>query len=291
MDDFFDGDLHVGIAGLPMNVAAYDLGEGITISQTYAHLMAHFMMAFEPPPTPNATHPAPWKPTTNNASYMADISADLLIPGRLSNRIETAKTILFLIRLRVNPAAIIAVLANNSFSELRTLPDHFCTIIPFEVIPRYFPLESEENIASPFKLLWVRNNWQHTHKMITDSPEFSLAVAALTAGQFVFNHSLILLSLWGALEALFSPSTTELKFRVSSLIAAYLEEPGEQRLALQKQVSKLYDRRSSAAHGKPDHHADDVLETFNLLRRVLAAIVDLKHVPTKDELEKRLFGC
>jgi hypothetical protein len=99
-----------------------------------------------------------------------------------------------------------------------------------------------------------------------------------------------LISLWGALEAFFSPSTTELKFRISALIASFLEPPGKQRATLQKDVAKLYDMRSAAAHGKPRHEQADVLNTFNLLRRVLFAFIDDKSVPTKDELEARLFG-
>ena len=57
-----------------------------------------------------------------------------------------------------------------------------------------------------------------------------------------------MVSPWGALEALFSPSTSELKFRVSSLIAAYFEVPGVERVKCQREVAKLYDKRSTAAH-------------------------------------------
>jgi len=50
-------------------------------------------------------------------------------------------------------------------------------------------------------------------------------------------------------------------------------------------------RRSSAAHGKAQHEENDLLDTFNLLRRVLMDIIDDEKVATKDELEARLFGC
>jgi|SRR5712691_1739992 len=82
--------------------------------------------------------------------------------------------------------------------------------------------------------------------LIGESAEFALAVDALSSGQFVRSSALILDSLWGALEALFSPSTTELKFRVSSLIAAFLEPFGNSRGLQQKQIAKLYDKRSAA---------------------------------------------
>lgn len=113
----------------------------------------------------------------------------------------------------------------------------------------------------------------------------------MNAGQFVEDTALILVSLWGALEAIFSPSTSELRFRVSALIAAYLNPPGPKRLFDQREIANLYDKRSAAAHGKRKHQGDDVLRTFELLRRVLIAIIRDGKIPTKAELEERLFGA
>jgi hypothetical protein len=36
---------------------------------------------------------------------------------------------------------------------------------------------------------------------------------------------------------------------------------------------------------------EEAAYTFNLLRRVITSIIENRHVPTKEELEKRLFGC
>nr|WP_304655653.1 HEPN domain-containing protein [Neorhizobium galegae] len=121
-------------------------------------------------------------------------------------------------------------------------------------------------------------------------PEFQLAASALNAGQFIPNSALTLISLMGALEAIFSPSKTELKFRVSSLIAAYLHPYGKDRLETQKAIGLLYDKRSAAAHGKPNHAEDDVLKAFELLRAVLIRMVEDGKVPSKAELELSLFG-
>ena len=120
--------------------------------------------------------------------------------------------------------------------------------------------------------------------------EFRLAIDALDHGQFEPNPSLSLVSLWGAIEALFSPSTTELKFRVSALVAAYLEPLGSSRLTKQREVSALYDQRSAAAHGKPKHSPEHLLATFQLVRTILIRIMECGHVPSKAELEANLFG-
>jgi hypothetical protein len=59
---------------------------------------------------------------------------------------------------------------------------------------------------------------------------------------------------------------------------------------LQKEIAKLYDKRSAAAHGKPKHDEEDLLASFNLLRRVLMTIIENKNVPSREDLEDLLFG-
>ncbi|WP_373715002.1 hypothetical protein [Roseateles sp.] len=56
-------------------------------------------------------------------------------------------------------------------------------------------------------------------------------------------------------------------------------------------VAKLYDKRSAAAHGKPKHGDDDLLATMNLLGEVLRKILDDGAMPSKDSLERSLFGA
>jgi hypothetical protein len=268
VDDFFEGNLHAGISNIVLDPDAIDLGDGIFLRKTYAHLMAHFVMAFAPPP-PGSFHPGPWKATHGNASFTADITTELCVPGNIQKRYPIAQTIAFMLRFGINPAASISAVANRSFASLKDVPDREAIIIPIETGRRHFPLSSENDIATADRLQWIKNYWSSTHELRQRHPEFALAAAAISTGQFVHNSALILVSLWAALEALFSPSTMELKFRVSSLIAAYLEPAGDGRHSLQKQISKLYDRRSSAAHGQPGFAAQDILDTFNLLRRVI----------------------
>jgi len=74
------------------------------------------------------------------------------------------------------------------------------------------------------------------------------------------------------------------------MIAAFLTPPGDARQERQKEIAKLYDKRSAAAHGKPKHSEQHLLDTFNLVREVLIKIIDRGSVPTADELDKMLFG-
>ena len=292
MSTLFAGDVHAGLAGLQLDIESFDLGEGVFLRKTYAHLMAPFLMAFEPAPR-EGHHPAPWKAASGGFAF--DVDADLSIPAAIEeqygSRLSVAKTIVFLLRIGVNPAIRLPVLANHPFAALSQVANGQANLYPFEVEPRHFRLSVDDGIATADSLSWVKQRWQVTHRLTREKAEFSLAVDALDAGQFVQNSALALVSLWAALEALFSPSTFELRFRVSALIAAYLEPPGTDRAGLQKTIAKLYDKRSAAAHGRPKHNQEDLLSTFSLLRRVLMAMIDRGMVPSKDYLECLLFGC
>lgn len=292
MPTLFGGNLHAGLSGLELQESSFDLGWGLRLSKTYAHLMAPFMMAFKPAPK-GSHHPTPWKAAQGGSSF--DINAELCVPeaieAKFGSKIEVARTVLFLLRLGVNPATTLPVFSNHAFAALPEIEDNETRLFPYEVQPRHFPLGVVGGIATAEAVGWVSDRWQVTHKLIHESAEFSLAVEAIDSGQFVRQSALALVSLWGALEALFSPSTAELKFRVSALIAAFLEPSGTTRHALQKDIAKLYDKRSAAAHGKPKHDVDDLLATFNLLRRVLLEIIDRGEVPSKEMLEGALFGA
>jgi hypothetical protein len=292
MSPLFGSELHAGLSGIDLEGVTYELGEGVQLSDAYAHLMAPFIMAFAPPPGGIGPHPGPWKAATGGFGF--DVSAELTVPADLEekygSKVAVARTILFLLRLYVNPAITLPVFSTHRFAELPKTDDKDARLVPYEVQPRHFPLGAVGDHATPESIQWVREHWQTTHRLYASSAGFELAVEALSTGQFVENTALTLVSLWAALEGLFSPSTSELRFRVSALIAAYLEDPGKERASLQKAIAKLYDKRSAAAHGKPKHGSNDLLDTFILMRRVLVSIINSGEVPTPSELESVLFG-
>jgi hypothetical protein len=285
-------DLYAGLSGIDLSGDSFDLGEGLVIRSTYAHIFAPFTIAFAPAPAPGRHHPGPWASASGGVSY--DIKAELFIPANVESRYDSqtklACVILFLLRIGINPAITLPVFSNRAFSTKPSSLEKDVIIQPFEVQPRIFPLGIDNSAANADSLSWVRDRWQVTNNIMTASPEFTLAVDALDKGQFIQNTALTLVSLWGALEALFSPNTAELRFRVSALIAAFLAPPGVARQKRQKEIAKLYDKRSAAAHGKPKHSEQHLLDTFNLVREVLIKIIERGSVPTADELDEMLFG-
>lgn len=287
-----DIDLHAGLAGIELAEPQFDLGGGVVLRRTYAHMFAPFMLAFTPAEAGKPT-PGPWKAARGGLTF--DITAELHIPGvldeRYKSRLDVARAIVFLLRLGVNPSATLPVYSYTPFSALPIAKDDNLVLEPLEVEPRRFPLAVDDGVVSQAAADWVKERWVKTLKLRREHAEFALAVDALDQGQFVSRSELTLVSIWAALEALFSPTTSELRFRVSALIASYLEPAGELRVARQKAISKLYDKRSAAAHGKPTHEAQHLLDSFNLLREVLTRMLDVGYVPTKEQLENGLFGA
>ena len=281
-----------GLHGLQLPEPSLELGRGVVVRETYAHIFAPFMVAFAPPEVSNKYHPGPWSAASGGISY--DISAELVVPieneGGTEKALQTARVVLLLLRLGVNPAITLPVFSNLAFTQESATEKHQ-TLHPFEIQNRSFALKVDEEVASFDSLKWVQDHWQVTQELVNGSSEFALATEAIDQGQFIHNTALTIVSLWGALEALFSPSTSELRFRVSALISSFLEAPGTSRRERQKKIAKLYDKRSAAAHGRPKHDQQHLLDTFNLLREVLMKIIESGSVPSSYQLDSMLFGA
>ena len=291
MRTIFGSDLHAGLSGIDLTEEVFELGEGIFLRRAYAHQFAAFMLAFAKP-APGKPHPGPWKATRGGFAF--DVNAELYIPEALERKYEArgglAYSLLFLLRLGVNPAITLPVFANVPFSEMAGLPDSDVLLCPYEIERRHFPLGIVGGQVNAESAQWVRKMWPIAIRLLDDHAEFELAAGAIDRGQFVRESSLALVSLWAAIEALFSPSTSELSFRVSALVASYLEPPGQRRFERQKSIAKLYTKRSAAAHGKPSHDPQNIVDSFNLLREILIKMLDAGEVPSKAQLEALLFG-
>lgn len=273
----------------------FELGEGLVIRKTYAHLMASNTIAFSPPAKPGTHHGAPWKATSQHEGF--DVHSELFIPNSYKpknlSHYEVARTIVVMMRLFCDPQIRFLVRGSHSFSKIAHVPDREMRIDPIESTAMYVNLsfaEPADSDGAAGRLSWVRNNWRNAVHLMGSHADFRLAMEAFEMSTFIPHHALTLVSLWGALEVLFSPSTSELRFRVSVLIAAYVHPPGEDRARLQKEIFDLYDKRSAAAHGKPKHTTDHLLQTFNIVQRVLKRMIEDGEVPTKTALNDLLMG-
>lgn len=293
MEDTLGGNAFAGLSGTQLSFDEFELGHGITLRSTYAHLMAPFLMAFAPAP-PGKHHPGPWKAAAGGVDH--DVVAELHVPASFvpihwGDRLRVIRWIVALIRMWAMPSVAVPVISNQSFSAAATAPDHTVQLIPFEVTRRGIAVQApEDQRLTPESLEWVREHWESGAVLVNEHKEFDLAVQALDQSHFIRDPALAMISVWGALENIFSRGKSELRFRVSSFLSAYLEDPGPERRALQRRLARLYDARSKAAHGQGDRRPELLVESMEMLRQALIKMINESRVPTNDDLEERLLG-
>jgi len=163
-------------------------------------------------------------------------------------------------------------------------------MLPIEVLPRQLLAESALTELSIEDLEWLKHVWLPGGRLMDQSATFNDAFQALDAATAMPNRAVALLTVWGALEHLFSPAKQELRYRVSANIAAFLEPPSASRLQLHQRLMKLYDARSGVAHGTKLKSRDAWSDTYALANRILLKMLASGHVPSKVDLEHELFA-
>lgn len=283
--------IYGGISGAKLPVNEYDLGEGAVLRATYAHVMSPFLMAFSPA-EPGKPHPAPWSPVGGGVSHDVHIELKINISGGPNELLGTQALwwVVALLRLKASWILSAPVFADCSFQEIPKASG--ARLFPFEMVTRR-KMHADDTLPELEleDLAWVAQNWKRTAALSHRDRNFALAFQAFDDSTTISSPALGLLTLWSALEHLFAPSKSELRFRVSSLIACYLTEPGEERMQLQRKLAKLYDQRSQAAHTAEQVEAEAASETFAIMSQVLLKIISEDRVPTRDFLEKLLFGA
>jgi hypothetical protein len=283
-------DLYAGLSGISLVPTTYDLGHGIQISQTYAHFMAPFLMAFKPP-SPGKPHPAPWKSARGGLAI--DIAAELFLPLSYRpedlDRLNTIWWIVALLRLKVGASVFVPVVSSERFASIPSISEE-PELLPIEIhLNRLVPYGGTGPGLGTDDLEWLRSHWEPGSQLLKNE-DFSTAFISVDSCLWNCSSAVALVMIWGALERLFSTSHQELSFRVSANLATFLEVPGRDRLTCFKRVRSLYDSRSRAAHGANLEAAEPFVETYALARRALLKMIENRHVPTKNELEGALFG-
>ena len=287
------GDLFAGYSGVHLPEPEFNLGDGLILRTTYAHLTGPMLMAFAPP-TAAGHHPAPWRAARGGLAF--DIHAELKVPaghpfaGRMS-QVDVAWLVGAMLRVAIAPWASLAVVSDHAFSEAATA----------EAEPILRPLETVGRIITPsgdlkpehlFEPLgWISEAWKSSAQLLLSNTKFDSAFRAFDAATLRGSSAASLLALWGALEQLFAPSPGELRYRVSAFLAAYLESPGEDRYDLYQQLLGLYNQRSKAAHTASHIESGPLLKSYVIARNAMVRIMSAGAVPTQEELERLLFGA
>lgn len=274
---------HYLLSGVQLDFDAFDLGNGATLSRTYVHLMAHPILAFTQPEG-CAHHPGPWQAVEAGPGIT---SIDLYVILSITPSSQNAKPphnwanwITLLMRFSTDTAVTITLMSTGDVEALRNGRARATLMEPIRRL-------QEGTTISGDAAKWLRNKW-HSALHLSEQEGLMFALSAISHSHRS-TESLGLVSVWAALERLFSSNAAELKFRVCANIAAYLEGPGEARYVLFKYLLKLYDARSAAAHGSEIKRPAAYMDSVSIASQVVLRIIDLGKVPTKDELEKELF--
>jgi hypothetical protein len=285
------GDVYAGISGVTLEPETFDLGDGVILSRTYAHLMSPYLMAFGPP-GPQGYHPAPWKSAKGGHGF--DIHVELRVPSStcLSKDFKTKEIVWWiaaLLRVLQWPYLTVPVLSNHPFHVVPNI-DEEATLEPFETEHRIFQVaDPATKTLGMSRLSYVKEKWLPGARLLSKNSKFYTAMKAFDSATVTGRSSASMLALWGAIEQLFAPSRAELRFRVASLLASYLEREGNKKLDLYKEILKLYDIRSVAAHTAEEVDSQPIVHTYVLMRNALVRMIDEVTVPTQDDLERLLF--
>lgn len=285
--------LYGGISGIELEIETLDLGQGVILRRTYAHLMSPCIMAFAPPGS-KGHHAGPWKAAEGGFGF--DIHIELRVPDEplLGDGMPARETIWWiaaLMRLAQFPYITVPVISNHPFDSAANTEAELA-LKPFETKPRIMvPPEKSRPIIGAVDLQWIKDKWLKCGRMLSADRRFHTAIRAFDFATVQGKTSSSLLGLWGGIEQLFSPSPGELRYRVASFLASYLEPPGEARLQLYRRILKLYNDRSAAAHTANEAELGPLVQTYVLMRNALVKMIDEHKVPTQQDLEDRLFGC
>jgi hypothetical protein len=281
-----------GIMNVKLADTSFDLGGGIQLKQTFAHLMSVNMMAFAPPKE-ERHHPGPWKAARGGFGYDINVEIQVPIDGSRSSSRQATETIwLFaaLVRLARCPYLMVPVISSHPFDALRYCAEE-PILEPFETESRLFaPSERSDTVLDYELLSWISRVLPTTADLMSRDSRFDSAFRAFDLCTIRGRASSSLLTVWGALEQLFAPSAAELRYRLSSNIAAYLNPPGGERLAAFRKVLKLYNHRSTAAHTAKDADQSALIESYVLMRNALVQMVENRQVPSQMELEEAIFS-
>lgn len=228
--------LYAGMSNVTYAGEPFDMGNGVILRPTYAHLFAANMMAFGRA-TEGKYHPAPWRAARGGFSY--DIEVELAVPigqqlpGELRAE-DTVWLIAALLRLAKYTYLMVPVISDVSF-DVAVSSKRDPLLQPFEIEPRILHATDEKMSRLKIEdLLWVKSVWPRTAELLRTCSPLNMALRAADACTVRDRPASALLTAWGALEELFAPSRAELRFRVSAHIAAYLEPVGPKRRELFK---------------------------------------------------------
>ncbi len=172
-----------GLSHVTYDSESFDLGHGITLRSTFAHLFAPNMMAFARP-TEGKHHPAPWRTARGGFSY--DIELELAVPtgrelpGGLSGE-DAVWLVAALLRLAEYAYIMVPVISDVPFDAAAASKQE-PLLQPLEIEPRILRAGNQERSRLKGEdLSWMKSVWPRTAKLMRTCPPLNMALRAANA--------------------------------------------------------------------------------------------------------------
>ena len=160
-----DNDIFAGLSGAKLDIDNFELGEGLVLSKTYAHLTVPMLMLFKPAP-PGQHHPGPMRAAKGGWGY--DIHIQLHVPLEFDtndwfDRLNTAWWVTALLRLIGTSSLMVTVISDMPFSEIAEseIEPH---LIPIEAAKNRIVIEELSEVIQKNKLDWIKLYWRNGGK-------------------------------------------------------------------------------------------------------------------------------
>ncbi len=277
--------LYGGISGLPISIPEFALCEGLVVRETFAHVMAPYLMAFAKPLRPGAPHPPPWKAANGGIGFDVTVEVALSYPARPTglDRLNTLWWVLALLRLRTGAALRMPVVSDTPFAGIpsqSTEPNLWTVEMPPHqlIVSRSTPAE-----IVPEHLEWLRDVVVDGARLL-DNTSFNRAFQTFDSAIWAHSLGSAVVMAWASLETLFRPGRAQITKTLSRLIATFLNPAGSERDRDFQRIVKLYEARGGTVHDAQIPEEHQLLDSFELARRSLMRCLEIRSVPNAEDL-------
>lgn len=280
--DLHTADLFGGITGFPLPMERFELLPGLTLSRTYAHLIAPFIIAFSPPDKPRSPHPGPWAALREGGlTILVEIKLDAGASPLGFDRLNTLWFVIALLRLRLALPLQMPLLADRALQEVPSNVEA-ANLLPVELnLSRL--LTAPPRIPTEADLEWVRDNIVTASELMKEAA-FNRAMQTLDEAAAIQNPGAGIVIAWAAIETLIRPGSQRITDRVSRALAAYLHPPGPARDRAFGEIVESYGARGGAAHAGSLPEAEQFHAAFRFARAAVMRAIERRAVPDIEAL-------
>jgi hypothetical protein len=193
------------------------------------------------------------------------------------------------LRIRTGAVLHIPAVADHSWSTMPAIADRRCLVSLVEEVPPS-RCAGRSGVATLADLEWI---WPRLADLaeLMDSARVRLAVDALASHHAEPNPRLAAVRLWAGVDAVLAAGLDQ-RVRLAAALAAWLEPRGPARRSLYEDVREMEGMRERVVVSEmlsPADLEDHMRDLRVLLRRLLAAVLAARRLPTAADLDAALL--